>query len=160
MLSDCLDLIETQIRKDGIDLKVEIPDNFPKVRVRSHHIQQVFLNIISNGQYALKKKNPEDLMNKRIEIKGQVIDVSTQQYVRITFFDNGIGVPENIINRICDPFFSSKPPGEGTGLGLSISHSIIKDHGGKMSFQSIEGSHTIVTIDLPRQDEEYYEAKL
>ncbi|MCK4767796.1 MAG: PAS domain-containing protein, partial [Desulfobacula sp.] len=52
LLSDCLDLTETQIRKEGIDLKVDIPDKIPEIRVRSHHIQQVFLNIISNARYA------------------------------------------------------------------------------------------------------------
>ncbi len=159
MLSDCLDLTETQIRKDGIDLKVDISDNIPSVRARSHHIQQVFLNIISNARYALNNKTDGDIVNKRIEINGELVDTSAHQYVRLSFFDNGIGIPEDILNRICDPFFSSKPPGEGTGLGLSISHSIIKDHGGRLNFDSVEGSHTIVIIDLPIQKEDVYETK-
>ncbi len=159
MLSDCLNLTETQIIKDGIDLKVDIPDNIPDVRVRSHHIQQVFLNIISNARYALNNKATRDFVNKKIEIKGELVDTGDDQYVRLTFFDNGIGIPEDIINRICDPFFSSKPLGEGTGLGLSISHSIIKDHGGRLNFDSVKNSYTIVIIDLPIFKKDVFETK-
>ncbi len=159
LLSDCLDLTETQIRKDGIDLKVDIPDEIPEVRVRSHHIQQVFLNIISNARYALNKGATIARKNKTIEIKGELVDNHIHQYVRLTFFDNGTGIPADIMNRICDPFFSSKPAGEGTGLGLSISHSIIKDHDGRLNFDSIEGVYTNVIIDLPVPDEDDFEKK-
>ena len=86
-----------------------------------------------------------------------MIDSNTQQYVRLNFFDNGTGIPVDIMNRICDPFFSSKPSGEGTGLGLSISHSIIKDHGGRLNFDSVEGAYTNVIIDLPVQSEDDFE---
>ena len=149
LVSDCLDLAEVQIRKDGIDLTVDISDKLPEVRVRSHHMQQVILNIISNARYALNKKVTLALENKTIEIKGELIDSNISPYVRLNFFDNGIGIPADILDRICDPFFSSKPPGVGTGLGLSISHSIIKDHGGRLNFDSVEGAYTNVIIDLP-----------
>ncbi len=116
LISDCLDLTEVQIRKDGIDLSVNISDTLPEVRVRSHHMQQVILNIISNSRYALNNNtNPDAIKNKRIEIKGELIDINIKAYVRLSFFDNGIGIPADIIDRICDPFFSIKPLGEGTG---------------------------------------------
>ena len=149
ILSDSLDLTETQIRKDGIDLRVYIPDEIPKVRVRSHQIQQVFLNIISNARYALNQKSTFDPENKVIEINGEVVNSNNNEYVRMVFYDNGTGISADIFNRIYDPFFSSKPLGEGTGLGLSISHSIIKDHGGRLNFDSVEGDYTKIIIDLP-----------
>jgi signal transduction histidine kinase len=149
ILSDSLDLTETQIRKDGIDLRVYIPDEIPKVRVRSHQIQQVFLNIISNARYALNQKSTFDSENKVIEINGEVVNSNNNEYVRMVFYDNGTGISADIFNRIGNPFFSSKPLGEGTGLGLSISHSIIKDHGGRLNFDSVEGDYTKVIIDLP-----------
>lgn len=159
LLSDCLDLTETQIRKDNIDLKVNIPDEIPEIRVRSHQIQQVFLNILSNARYALNKCTAIAPKNKTIEIKGELVDKHIHKYVRLIFFDNGTGIPADIMNKICDPFFSSKPAGEGTGLGLSISHSIIKDHGGTLNFDSIEGAYTKVIIDLPVPDEDDFEEK-
>jgi two-component system NtrC family sensor kinase len=60
-----------------------------------------------------------------------------------------MGINENCLNLITDPFFSTKPQGEGTGLGLSISHGIIKNHGGRLLFNSVEGEYTMVFVDLP-----------
>jgi PAS domain S-box-containing protein len=149
ILSDSLDLTEVQIRKDGIDLSVDIPQDIPMLKVRGHQIQQVFLNIISNARYALNQKYSQTHENKVIEIKGDTIDANGKQYVRVIFFDRGTGIPDDILGKICDPFFSNKPLGEGTGLGLSISQAIIKDHGGDLYFDSVEGEYTSVIIDLP-----------
>ncbi|MGD2185192.1 MAG: histidine kinase dimerization/phospho-acceptor domain-containing protein, partial [Desulfobacterales bacterium] len=144
ILSDSLDLTEVQIRKDGIDLSVDIPQDIPMLKVRGHQIQQVFLNIISNARYALNQKYSQTHENKVIEIKGDTIDANGKQYVRVIFFDRGTGIPDDILGKICDPFFSNKPLGEGTGLGLSISQAIIKDHGGDLYFDSVEGEYTSV----------------
>jgi PAS domain S-box-containing protein len=149
ILSDSLGLTEVQIRKDGIDLRVDIPKRIPRIKVRGHQIQQVFLNIISNARYALNQKFSEPHENKVIEIKGDTVDANGKQYVRVIFFDQGTGISGDILGRICDPFFSNKPLGEGTGLGLSISQAIIKDHGGILYFDSVEGEYTSVIIDLP-----------
>jgi PAS domain S-box-containing protein len=149
ILSDSLDLTETQIRKDGIDFSINIPGEIPKVTVRRHQIQQVFLNIISNARYALNKKFPAQNNNKVFAINAEVVNINSGKYVRINFYDNGTGIPADILDRICDPFFSTKPIGEGTGLGLSISQSIIKDHGGRLRFESSEGDFTNIIVDLP-----------
>ncbi len=69
--------------------------------------------------------------------------------VRTIFFDFGTGISSEILDRICDPFFSNKPPGEGTGLGLSISQAIIKAHGGELFFDSVKGEYAKVTVELP-----------
>ncbi|MBW2597306.1 MAG: DUF3365 domain-containing protein [Deltaproteobacteria bacterium] len=149
ILSDALGLVEKRIIKDGIKFSINIPDNLPKVKVRSKEIQQVFLNIISNARYALNQRYPEPHEDKIFEINGKIAEIQGQKYVRLIFFDRGIGMPGNIVNRISDPFFSTKPPGEGTGLGLSISHGILKNHGGRLWFESVEGEYTKVVVDLP-----------
>jgi len=157
ILSDSLDLTEVQIRKDGIDLKIDIPQGLPRIKVRDHQIQQVFLNVISNARYALNQKFSQTHENKLIEIKGDTIDTNGKQFVRLIFFDRGSGISSDILGKICDPFFSNKPLGEGTGLGLSISHAILKDHGGNLSFDSVEGEYTSVIIDLPVAPEKHGE---
>ena len=149
ILSDSLDLTETQIRKDGIDFSINIPVDIPKVKVRRHQIQQVFLNIISNARYALNKKFTAQNNDKIFSINAEVVNINSGKYVRTNFYDNGTGIPADILARICDPFFSTKPIGEGTGLGLSISQSIIKDHGGRLRFESSEGDFTNIIVDLP-----------
>jgi signal transduction histidine kinase len=153
ILADSLDLTEAQIRKDGIDLRIRIPADIPEVQVRSHQIQQVFLNVISNARYALNQKFPRANTNKVLEIKGESVETNEKKYARVTFYDQGSGIAVDIMDRICDPFFSNKPSGEGTGLGLSISQSIIKEHGGDLLFESVEGEYARVIIDLPAAEE-------
>jgi signal transduction histidine kinase len=70
------------------------------------------------------------------------------------FRDFGTGIPADRLSKVMDPFYTTKPSGQGTGLGLSISHGILKDHGGALKIDSIEGSHTAVAIELPVSEKE------
>lgn len=149
IVSDTIELVEMRFNNDGIQLGIDIPDDLPGVIVNRHKIQQVFLNLLSNAHYALNEKFSEFDANKVITIKGEATEVNGEKYSRIKIQDQGIGIPEEIIEKICDPFFSTKPSGEGTGLGLSISFGIIKDQGGNLLFESIEGEYTRVIVDLP-----------
>lgn len=149
VLSDTLILAEAQLRKEGIKIKVDISPNLPRIHVYPQQIQQVFLNIISNARYALNQKYPEAHDDKILEILGEEIPINNCPYVKITFHDHGIGIPANIIHKVLDPFFTMKPRHKATGLGLSISHSIIKDHGGEILIESVEGEFTKVIIVLP-----------
>ena len=144
-----LELVEKQISKDGIQISVNITSDIPKIDARSQEIQQVFLNIISNARYALQKKYPKPHENKILKINGDKIKIGDKKYVRLTFHDKGLGISKDILDRVANPFFSTKPQGEGTGLGLSISHGIIKNHGGNLWFESQKNDHTKVIVDLP-----------
>jgi len=75
--------------------------------------------------------------------------VTESGWVKITIRDNGVGIPEEQLNRIFDPFFTTKPVGTGTGLGLSISYGIIQKHGGKIRAASQVGEGTEFTLELP-----------
>jgi len=150
ILTDSFGLLERQITKEGINLIFSLPSKLPKIKVQSQEIQQVFLNLISNARYALNnKKFQKDDKYKILEIRGQLIDDEVGTFVRVIFYDKGIGIPKNMIGQICNPFFSTKPRGKGIGLGLSICHGIIKSHGGRLKFQSISGEYTKVIVDLP-----------
>ncbi|MBI5100681.1 MAG: PAS domain-containing protein [Nitrospirae bacterium] len=149
LVMDTLKLTEAQIRKDSINLRTDIPEDLPDIFVNPQQIQQVLLNIISNARYALNRKYPQAADDKILEIYGSEVIQDGIRNVRMVFRDHGIGVPEEIIDKIINPFFSTKPVGEGTGLGLSISHGIIADHGGKLRIESREGVFTSVTIELP-----------
>jgi signal transduction histidine kinase len=149
IISDMLSLTSAQIRKDGINLKVNIPSAPIRIPVHSQQIQQVFLNIISNSRYALNQKYPGTHDNKILDISYEEIMLNNKPHVRIIFNDRGSGISNNIIDKAINPFFSTKPNRIGTGLGLSISHGIISEHGGKLMINSDEGEFTIITIDLP-----------
>ncbi len=149
IFSETLALSEKQITKDGIKLTIDAPLDLPKIKARSQELQQVFINMLSNARYAVNARFPGLNPEKFITIIVKPVYLEENSYIRIEFFDNGIGISENIFEKLCNPFFTTKPAGEGTGLGLNISHEIIKNHKGRILFDSIEGEYTKVKIDLP-----------
>ncbi len=149
ILEESMILTQSQIRKEGIDLKKNFPGNLPEVDVNFQQIQQCFINIINNARYALNEKYPGRHEDKRLEITGESITISGSPYVRIIFCDRGTGISAHDISMLTKPFFSTKPFGKGTGLGLSITHRIIMDHGGHIRFESTHGEFTRVIIELP-----------
>ena len=149
ILDEVLALTETQITKDGINLTVDFPAGLKKILADFQQIEQVFLNIVNNARYALNQKHPKAHPRKNFVIHGSEELVDERLFLEVTFIDYGTGIPSSIIDKIYNPFFSTKPSGIGTGLGLAISHGIITDHGGKLSFESSYGDFTKVTILLP-----------
>ncbi|MCF6158597.1 MAG: PAS domain S-box protein [wastewater metagenome] len=149
ILSDTLILTGAQLRKGGIKLKVDISPKLPEIIANPQLIQQVFLNIINNAQYALNQKYPKPHDNKIIEITGEETKMNDHSSVKVTFHDYGTGIPDSIKHKIMNPFVTTKSHGKGTGLGLSLVHSIIRDHGGKLMIDSVEGEFTRVSVILP-----------
>ncbi|UCH80610.1 MAG: PAS domain S-box protein [Nitrospiraceae bacterium] len=149
IISDSLDLTEKQLRNDGITLHVHTARDVPPVYVQPLEIEQVFLNIINNARYALNQKYSGIDDNKVLQIESNTVMIHNRPYAEISFLDKGTGIPAHLSDKIINPFYSTKPPDIGTGLGLSISNSIIKNHGGKLLIDSLEGEFTRVKIQLP-----------
>jgi len=119
------------------------------VNIISQDIGRVILNLITNAFYAVRKR--KELQEAGYE---PVVSISTKkeaETIVLKVRDNGRGIPQNVINKIFQPFFTTKPAGEGTGLGLSMSYEIItKAHGGELLVDSVEGDYTEFTIVLPK----------
>ncbi len=147
VLSESLALTSALLRRDGIEVKVNLPDDLPLINVNIQQIKQVFLNLISNAQYALNTKFAGPHPDKRIGIIAEAADGGRS--VRIIFRDEGTGMGPKTITKATLPFFTTKPTGKGTGLGLSISHGIISNHGGSLSIESVEGMYTAIIVNLP-----------
>lgn len=149
LIQHCTELIHYQYTKDGITLSCNFADRMPDVYCNPQHIQQVLLNVFSNARYALNQRFPTADKGKILELTttGQVH--GQKDYLRIAVIDHGIGIPPEILDKIMDPFFSTKPSGEGTGLGLSISQSLVHENSGYFTVDSIWGKQTTITIDLP-----------
>ncbi len=131
-------------------MKTDLDANLGKVNVVPQDLGRVILNLITNGFYAVTEK-------KKSQMNGYepTVTVSTRKAgdkVRITVQDNGNGIPQNILDKIFQPFFTTKPSGQGTGLGLSMSYDIItKVHGGKIDVDTRPGEGTSFIITLPIQ---------
>ena len=87
------------------------------------------------------------------ELGGEVADLDGRDFVRVVFQDMGTGIKKEKVDKIFEPFFSSKTKGEGTGLGLSISKEIIARHGGFLHVESQEGEYTRMIVELPACEE-------
>lgn len=127
---------------NGIKLKAQLETNLTNepllVKGNSGKLHQVILNVLTNSLQAISEEG-------KIQIKTYV----NQHNANIEILDNGIGIPPDLLPRITDPFFTTKPPGKGTGLGLSISNSIVEEHGGKLYIQSEVNKGTNVIVCLP-----------
>jgi signal transduction histidine kinase len=110
-------------------------------------IGRVILNLINNAFYAVTEK-------KKLGIEGfePTVIVSTKRNdgrIEVSVKDNGNGIPQKILDKIFQPFFTTKPTGQGTGLGLSLSYDIVKAHGGELKVETKEGEGTEFIILLP-----------
>lgn len=131
---------QTDFRK--VDIQIHYEDELPLVYVCPMEIEQVILNILKNASHAMKDVGRAP----RIEINLHIEDAKLQ----IDITDNGRGIPEHLLKRIFEPFYTTKPVGEGTGLGLSVSYGIIvESHHGEMLVASKEDVGTTFTIRLP-----------
>jgi two-component system NtrC family sensor kinase len=110
----------------------------PLVKVNPDQIQQVFMNLIINALDAMPEGG-----NLWIQIK------TAGESIVIVVRDSGRGIDETVMEKIFDPFFSTKPLGRGTGLGLSICYGIIREHNGSINVKSRKGEGTTITISLP-----------
>ena len=148
-LEEALALTRHQMNKEGVLLQIELPEDLPMIESRSHQVQRLFLNLISNARYALNEKYPDADPDKTLQIIGQTLKKGRQAMVRVVFRDHGVGIPEELQERVINPFVTTKPSAEGTGLGLSISHEIVQKHGGSLTIESVAGEYTEVIVELP-----------
>ena len=107
----------------------------------------MILNLINNAFYAVteRKKKSETGYDP-------IVSISTRQEngtILINVKDNGMGIPRQVLDKIFQPFFTTKPTGQGTGLGLSLSYDIVKAHGGEIVVETTEGEGTSFRIQLP-----------
>jgi signal transduction histidine kinase len=147
------------------DFKTEFDESLPKINVVSQDIGRVLLNLINNAFYACTELQRDAIVKThgRASLHTPTVTVNTSYLppsggmrgagaggaVLISVSDNGPGIPSSIIDKIFQPFFTTKPTGSGTGLGLSLSYDIVKAHGGELKVESKEREGTEFTIILP-----------
>ncbi len=119
------------------------------ILIPSQEIGRVFLNLINNACYAARAQRQR--LGERFSPTIRVSTKSLGDRVEIRVRDNGAGIPPSVREKIFNPFFTTKPPGEGTGLGLSISYEIVQSNGGTIVFDTVEGMHTEFIVTLPRR---------
>lgn len=150
-LASTMILLKSKL-KDGIEIVKDFDENLPKIDCYPGKLNQVFMNILNNGIYAVTHKQYPEGELPTLTLKTRM----NGEKASVHLIDNGIGMDEATKKKIFDPFFTTKDVGEGTGLGMSIVYKIIEKHGGTMTVNSELGKGTEFIITLPlRQPNEF-----
>ena len=128
-------------------LKTDFDDKIGKVNLAAQDFGRVILNLITNAFYVVDEKKKSGAENYE-----PTVSVTTKkkgENIEIKVVDNGNGIPKKALDKIFQPFFTTKPSGQGTGLGLSLSYDIVKAHGGELKVKTKENEGTEFSILLP-----------
>jgi len=131
----------------NVTLQTDFDNTIGKLNIVPQDIGRVILNVINNAFYAVNEKKKVADENYQPTVSIQTKKVNNK--IEIKIVDNGNGIPQKIIDKIFQPFFTTKPTGQGTGLGLSLSYDIIKAHGGEIKVETKEGEGSEFIIQLP-----------
>jgi signal transduction histidine kinase len=129
-------------------IKTDFDKNTGVLNVVEQDMGRVILNLMNNALYAASQ-------NKAIQSHEPTVSVTTKKpdgMVEIRVSDNGPGIPKEVLDKIFQPFFTTKPTGQGTGLGLSLSYDVVKAHGGTITVESKEGEGATFIVRLPITD--------
>ncbi|MFN0221392.1 PAS domain-containing protein [Paenibacillus sp. KR2-11] len=137
ILEDVIMLLDTQAIISNVEIETDMDEQLPYVSCVENQLKQVFINVLKNSVEAMPKGGTITVKAKRTE----------DRKLRISFIDQGSGIPESKLARLGEPFFTTK--NKGTGLGLMVSYKIIENHHGTMQITSTEGVGTTVEIVLP-----------
>lgn len=155
IIEDSLSLVQTTMRKVQ-----DIDPQCGPILGDTTQLQQIMVNLCTNASHAMGKDEPGtltvtlqqvDLSGKDVE--GPMADLNPGPYACITVGDTGCGMPPEVLERIFEPYFTTKKQGEGTGFGLSIVHGIVRKHRGSISVESEEGKGTKFTLYFPLNSE-------
>jgi signal transduction histidine kinase len=128
-------------------MKTDFDKSIGKIKIIPQDIGRVILNLITNAFYAVNEKSKQGIADYEPTVSVSTKKVNDKVEIKVT--DNGNGIPPSILDKIFQPFFTTKPTGQGTGLGLSLSYDIVKAHGGELMVESKEGAGSEFLIQLP-----------
>src|SRR5215471_3886400 len=143
-IGNSMSLFGRQLEMDGVRVEIELSNPLPVIVGDASRLRQVVVNMITNARNSLKEKRSQD---KLFRITAQGITRGDDDLIRIEFLDNGVGIAEEDVDRVFDPFFTTRRESGGTGLGLSLAFGIVREHGGTIVVDSEEGRYTRFIVD-------------
>ncbi len=123
------------------DFQAELAEGLPPLQGDMQQIEQVVVNLITNALEALPEEGGQVTVSTRYNQDDRAVEIEVR--------DTGVGIPQENVERLCDPFFTTRQEQGGTGLGLAITYTLVRDHGGNLMFDSVPGQGTRVRVTLP-----------
>ncbi len=148
LVESTLSLIRAVLRKDRIELELELPADLPALRCRPAQIQQILMNLVTNARDALNERKVI-AEHRVLRLIARAWVREARPWLRLSIEDRGGGIDEAVLGRIFDPFFTTKGRDQGTGLGLAVSHGIAVEHGGRLWVENRPGEGATFHLDLP-----------
>jgi signal transduction histidine kinase len=139
-------LLRHAARRHEATLAASVPPDLPPVLADPNQLQQLLINLVVNALEAMAPGG-------RVEVAAARREHEARPGVAIAVADTGPGIAADVLPRVFEAFFTTKPAGQGTGLGLAICREIVTQHGGDIGITSRDGAGTTVTVWLPRADE-------
>ena len=144
--------VKAKERAFNADVKTDFDNSIGKINMIPQDIGRVMVNLVNNAFYAVREKQNHASTSSALNGYKPTVSVSTKKVngkVEIKVKDNGNGIPQKALDKIFQPFFTTKPTGQGTGLGLSLAYDIMKAHGGEITVNTNVGEYTEFIIRLP-----------
>jgi len=152
LVGSILSLCGNLLKKHEVQVEVHLDDDLPDLVCVQGQIQQVLLNLIINARDALDDRHSGFHPDKKVYITGHGLHDGEGCWIRFIVEDHGGGMSAEVAARCLEPFYTTKTGERGTGLGLSVSYGIVREHGGRLSFETEEGRGTRFFLDLPMGD--------
>jgi PAS domain S-box-containing protein len=142
LINKTLMLNENLLKINGVSIKKELDASLPDYTGSEDHLQQVFMNFLSNAAEAME-------MTEDAQLKIKTEYLLNEDTIRVSFIDKGIGIPRENVSKLFEPFYTTKKKGKGVGLGLSVAYGLIQEHNGSIKVESEPGKGTTFAILLP-----------
>ena len=148
-INDVFKVLGHQLKVHDVEVELDLDPDVPDILAEHNRLEQVFINLVSNAIDAMDEKDGrKDVANKEKRLK--IESFAENGNVSVKVIDTGIGMTEEVKNKIFEPFYTTKKVGKGTGLGVSISYGIIKDYKGSIEIESKVGQGTTFTLTFPQ----------
>ena len=139
-LEEVMPFLEKEAHLANIEIHCDLPPELPRLRIEEVQLQEIFINLINNARQAIGKRGSGNIWLRGESEQGKFI---------LTVADDGPGIPEEVKDKLFDPFVTTKAPGQGTGLGLSIIYGIVKRYDGAIAVESEQGRGAAFRVILP-----------
>ena len=143
-LQSAIHLAETKARRGEVDVEVALADGLPLIQGDQHQLMQLFTNLLINAYEAMEGRGRVRITGERIRLED---GSEGRDAIRVEVTDDGPGIPQDVADKVFDPFFSTKP--QGSGLGLAIVRKIVDAHDGRLDLRTAPGHGTTIRVTLP-----------